>query len=254
MNDKNQNYGRQIHVPGMVYAPTTELGVVFLFGRLAKRLGFSVEQIRPQYPDCIAIRNGRRFRIEFEMWASSFEQHGHDPDGADLVVCWENDWEARGKRFQRIGVLSLKEYADAEPRVFMVGCKDFNFSELDAAKIEWNVPSAAQVGDLIIMYRGKPTSAICDVWRIEGGHRYFPTNNKAGRWPGIHARLRRLAKLQKPVTYEFLNSHRQTRNLTVVKMRFRAKCDVTNDWPKLCDRILQLNPSARENLKEFIPD
>ena len=31
-------------------------------------------------------------RIEFEYKASSFEQHGHDPERCDFIVCWENDW------------------------------------------------------------------------------------------------------------------------------------------------------------------
>jgi len=33
-----------------------------------------------------------RARIEFEFKASNFNEHGHDPDGCDFIVCWINDW------------------------------------------------------------------------------------------------------------------------------------------------------------------
>lgn len=34
----------------------------------------------------------QRVRIEFEFRSNNFAQHGHEPAGADVVVCWENDW------------------------------------------------------------------------------------------------------------------------------------------------------------------
>lgn len=38
-------------------APTNELGVVFLFAHIAKRLQFRIEEIRPAFPDCLAYRH-----------------------------------------------------------------------------------------------------------------------------------------------------------------------------------------------------
>ena len=73
--------GRRIKAAGMAFAPAYEQGVVFLFGKLAPELGFEVELIRPQFPDCLARRRGRRCRIEFELWASSYANH--PADGAD---------------------------------------------------------------------------------------------------------------------------------------------------------------------------
>lgn len=238
----------------MTYAPTTESGVVLLFGMLAKRLGFSVEMVRPQFPDCIAMRHGRRLRIEFEMWASSFEAHRHDSAGVDMVVCWENDWEARGKEYRGIEILSLKEHAGAAPRVFAIGCKECNFDQLRNARVEWNVPKSSQKGDLLLMYRSAPASEIRDVWRVEGGHQRFSADNPAGRWPGIQAKIRRLAVLENPVTYAHLSSHPSTRRLTIVQMKFRGKSDVTLEWPPLYDRILAANPGIRSLLSDYCPD
>jgi hypothetical protein len=247
-------YGRQLGIKGMVYAPTTEQGVVFLFGLLAKRLKFCVELIRPQFPDCIATYRGRRRHIEFEMWASSFEAHGHDAAKADMVICWENDWESRSQKYRHIEVVSLKDYVDAEPRVFAVGCRELNFDQLAASRLEWNVPKSSQKGDLLLMYRSAPTSAICDLWQVVGGHQRFKPNNRQNRWPGIQAEIRRIAVLPEPVTYAHLSAHAKTRNLAIVQMRFRGKSDTTEDWPALYDRIVALNPSVRRALRNYSPD
>lgn len=59
----------------LLYAPTNELGVVFLFAHVAKRLQFRIEEIRAAFPDCIAYRHAgeseRRVRIEFECMRQS---------------------------------------------------------------------------------------------------------------------------------------------------------------------------------------
>jgi len=51
------------------------------------------------YPDCEAKRcvdrktqRWQRVQIEFEFHSSNFAQHGHEPAGCDVVVCWEHDW------------------------------------------------------------------------------------------------------------------------------------------------------------------
>jgi len=70
-------------------APENELGVVYLFSRIAKRLQFRIEAIRAAYPDCIASKqSGDRVRlvnIEFEYRSSSFRVHGHDPSKCDRL-------------------------------------------------------------------------------------------------------------------------------------------------------------------------
>lgn len=86
-------------LPGMQHAPRNEAGVLVLFGMLAERLGFIVEAVGQRFPDCVAKqavdaerRAWRRLLIEFEYRSSNFERHGHNPNGCDLIVCWEHDW------------------------------------------------------------------------------------------------------------------------------------------------------------------
>jgi len=92
-------YGAPIHFRGLRHAPVNEQGVVFLFGMIAYELGFIVEAVHATFPDCEAKRcidskkqRWQRVRIEFEYQSRNFREHGHDPDGCDLIVCWEHNW------------------------------------------------------------------------------------------------------------------------------------------------------------------
>lgn len=88
--------GEPINFRGMVYAPVNEQGVVFLFGKIHDEIGIKVEAVRTAFPDVIIRRfNGRAWvseRAEFEFRSSDFIQHGHDPDKADIIICWTHDW------------------------------------------------------------------------------------------------------------------------------------------------------------------
>ncbi|HKW74099.1 MAG TPA: hypothetical protein VJN64_01115 [Terriglobales bacterium] len=88
-------YAEPLNLSPLATAPQNEMGVVFLFGVMARELGFVVLKIRPGFPDCIALRRlgsgkWQWVRIEFEFESKSFVWHGHDPNECDLIVCWEN--------------------------------------------------------------------------------------------------------------------------------------------------------------------
>lgn len=84
--------------PWFEFAPRSEQEVVTLFGLLLPNLPYRllINEVREAFPDCLAWKldeNGERklVRIEFELRASNFLAHRHDPDGCDLIVCWEDD-------------------------------------------------------------------------------------------------------------------------------------------------------------------
>jgi len=92
-------FGAPMHFRGLRHAPTNEQGVVYLFGMVSSELGLIVEAIQQSFPDCEAKRcvdaklnRWQRVRIEFEFRSSHFHEHGHDPAGCDMIVCWEHDW------------------------------------------------------------------------------------------------------------------------------------------------------------------
>jgi hypothetical protein len=90
-------YGAPIGLPEMAFAPTNEGGVQFVFGALARRLGFKVLRIQYAFPDCEAMRevapgHWQWVRIEFEFESRNFRLHRHRKNGCDLIVCWVNNW------------------------------------------------------------------------------------------------------------------------------------------------------------------
>jgi hypothetical protein len=95
--DSRPTYGALIAAWGHVYGPTNEGGVISLFGAMAVSLGFLILKIQTQFPDCEALRvagkdRNRPVKIEFELESRNFLRHGHDPNGCDIVVCWEHNW------------------------------------------------------------------------------------------------------------------------------------------------------------------
>jgi hypothetical protein len=92
-----QAYGEFLNFRGLQHAPVNEQGVVFLFGMVAHELGYAVESVQTGYPDCDAKRRvgqnrWERVRVEFEYKSRAFREHGHDPRGCDVIVCWEHNW------------------------------------------------------------------------------------------------------------------------------------------------------------------
>ena len=92
--------GAPLGFRGVMYEPTTEMGVVHLFGMVCQELGYVVTRMGSRFPDCTAMRKveGKEglwetVRVEFEYRSSGFRVHGHDTRGCEVVVCWEHDWK-----------------------------------------------------------------------------------------------------------------------------------------------------------------
>ncbi|MGE0762976.1 MAG: homing endonuclease associated repeat-containing protein [Bdellovibrionales bacterium] len=90
-------YGNPMDFRGLRHEPVNEGGVVFLFGIVARELGYLVEIVQAGFPDCEAKRQigpgkWQRVRIEFEFESRNFRDHGHPPEGCDLIVCWRHNW------------------------------------------------------------------------------------------------------------------------------------------------------------------
>jgi len=99
--------------------PVNELGVIVQFARQADDAGFEILSIRSAFPDAIVKRDGVEYRAEFEYCARNFRNHRHDIRGADIIICWENDWpdsplpvlalDTPGWERKKIAVLSEKD-------------------------------------------------------------------------------------------------------------------------------------------------
>lgn len=103
--------GAPMDLPGFLFEPTNEMGVVLLFGMLFWRLGFIIESAQIGYPDCRAkfeVEPGRwqDVGIEFEHQSRHFLAHRHDPRRADIIVCWIHNWKGCPPNLQ---VIELRE-------------------------------------------------------------------------------------------------------------------------------------------------
>lgn len=94
---KKVQFGEPIDFRGLRFAPINEQGVVYVFGMISRELGFLIESIRTEYPDCEGKRcidpkkqRWEHVLIEFEYKSSNF---AHPVEGCDLIVCWIHDWE-----------------------------------------------------------------------------------------------------------------------------------------------------------------
>ncbi len=77
----------------LLFAPQNELEVMLVFARYHDELGFPyILKCSSRFPDAVVIdANKNPKTVEFELRASSFQDHGHDPEKVDYIVCWEND-------------------------------------------------------------------------------------------------------------------------------------------------------------------
>ena len=110
-------YGDPLNFKSLSCAPVNEKGVIYLFGVLHDVFGIQIQAIRDGFPDCLARRKvgpgkWREVRIEFEHESRSFSVHKHDPAGADIIVCWKDNWEGRPKHLEVIELSSFVRDAE----------------------------------------------------------------------------------------------------------------------------------------------
>ncbi|MEM3437158.1 MAG: DUF4268 domain-containing protein [Nitrososphaerales archaeon] len=180
--------GYPIQIPGLIYSPVNEQGVVFLFSKYHKELGIeSIECIRNAFPDAIGLRKiGKevyeRINIEFEFKSSGFKEHlkEYKSDEPCIIVCWEHDWEECPKELE---VIELKT---ALPKLLETGKVSEKVKELTERQKEFleffddllgrlkaKLPNVTQQKALPISYCSIPVgiSGIHLEWWIHG---HFP--------------------------------------------------------------------------------
>lgn len=132
------------------YAPENELGVVFLFSQMAKKLQFRIEKIRAAYPDCVAYRHAgdreKRVRIEFEYRSSNFKAHRHDAKACDCIVCWHDDWPDAPRHLE---IIELKPSFGTSWKVWIqVAIKKEQHWLDEYDRLSWALSKRVTPGDL----------------------------------------------------------------------------------------------------------
>ena len=265
-----------IHYEGMTHAPENELGVVFLFGKVHKLLGFTgIDEIKPGFPDCWAWRRGtngaRRTWIEFEFRSSGFNIHvkrgqtkGIRPKKG-FVVCWEHNWPDCEKHAQ---VIDLRAIVERGPRVWIQSVRPKYQDEMDAIPYSvnggwtWTVAPRAKKGDLLLLWRAgskyaaRQSSVPED--RLHAFTNILEIMSAPGKKPDgfiRSARVRRIANLRHPLRWGALSTDAVLRTSPFVLAQMQGQWDVTGYWWRLYSLLLRLNPELRTNrrFKAFDP-
>lgn len=239
------------------YAPGNELGVVFLFAYVARKLQFRIEEIRHQFPDCIAYRRSGdsevKVRIEFEFRSSNFRSHRHDANECDLVVCWHHDWPDVPPGLE---IIELKRHFGVSRKVWIQAAIKSQWVYLDAEEdtVDWALSKNATPGDVLLMYRCSPISAITDIYVFAGdciergdadwreGECYFGT-------------IQRICRLASPLFLADMRRHKVIQTASFVRRNMQGVgLRATGYWSYLYDMIVERNPGAAKQLQALRPD
>jgi hypothetical protein len=239
------------------YAPTNELGVVFLFAHLARRWRLHIDAIQPNFPDCIAYQKvqgqEKKIRIEFEYMSKNFLTHGHDPEKCDCIVCWEHNWPDAPKKLQ---IIELRREFGLGFNVWIMPINDPYKEELDKINSyspdEWSLPSQCHKGDLILYYLTQPQKSIQHIFVAVDRSLKTEAGWKPGKdYMGI---VKRVCKLKAPIFLEDLRQHRVLSTAHFVRGSMQGRPNATEYWPYLYDMIVRRNPSVWAKLKKFAPE
>lgn len=248
------------------YSPSNEMGVVFLFSHLCRRMQLHVESVQAGFPDCIALQRvggkERRIRIEFEFRSSNFRAHGHPSDGCDWIVCWEHDWPDAPAHLK---VVELREYFDHGFNVWVdVGQPQDNW----LARGTHTFGKRVSKGDLVLFYEASPRQWLRHVYTVSGlappeqqgrqgaertlRDNYLPGDANFGMgYRHVHA-LRRVCVLEPPLLVKSL----ETKRLAVVKEAvFSQKHNrkITEHWWLLYELLVRRYPDLAAAFSPYSP-
>ncbi|MBN2496603.1 MAG: hypothetical protein JXR96_18585 [Deltaproteobacteria bacterium] len=238
------------------YAPSNELGVVFLFANVARRLQFRIEEIRPQFPDCIAYRrigdSEKRTRIEFEFRSSNFKAHRHAVRKCDVIVCWHHDWPDAPSSLE---IIELKRYFGVARKVWILQALKGQWEYLDDHNcMDWGMSKRTTPGDVLLMYRCSPVRAITDVFTFSGDGL---ARNSAGWRDGeaYFGQIKRVCRLRSPVFLDDLRKHRVLKTASFVRRNMQGVgLLATEYWSYLYEMILERNPAMEKPLRNVRPE
>ena len=238
------------------YAPRNELGVVFLFAHVAKRLQFRIEEIRPAFPDCLAYRHAgeseKRVRIEFEFRSSNFKAHRHNAQECDCIVCWHHDWPDAP---DRIEVIELKRFFGTSFKVWIQAAVKNQWHWLDERdQLDWALSKRVTRGDLLLMYRAYPKCGVTEVFRFAGDRlRRGSASWRTG--DAFFGRIQRICTLDSPVFLDDLRSHKVLRTAPFVRRNMQGRGLLVSEyWPHLYSMISERNPRIRRVLANYAPE
>ena len=236
------------------YAPENELGVVFLFAHVARKLRVRIEEIRPGFPDCIAYQKigdaEKRIRIEFEFRSRNFKTHRHPAGKCDWLVCWHHNWPDVPTS---IRIVELKKYFGLGFKVWIQPAIASEQHKLNhARRLNWAVSQRATPGDLLLMYRCVPEKCIRDIFILVGPLRTGRASWRDGKC--YSGSIKRLCTLESPIFLDDLRNHRVLRTSSFVRRNLQGNLHASEYWPYLHEIIIVRNSNLKRTLSRYSPE
>ena len=237
------------------YAPTNELGVVFLFSHLAHKWRLRVDAIQAGFPDCTAYQkiHGRekRVRIEFEFKSRNFISHKHDPSKCDWIVCWEHNWPDIPPHLQ---VVELRREYGLGFNVWIMPIKNPYKDALATfnSSVKTSLPSQCHKGDLILYYFTRPEKSISHIFIASDRAAKVIAGWKEGA--DYMGPIRRVCRLKAPIYFEDFQHHRVLSTAHFVRGQMQGRPNATEYWTYLYDLIIKRNPSLERRLRKYAPE
>ena len=251
-----------INYKGMQYAPEGELGVVYLFSKLQRELGYTaITRITDAFPDCEAINHtGEKVKIEFEFLSGNFLTH-HKPVSENLkiidaIICWKDNWPPDKRNLlkkYKVEVRELGKFLGLGRNIwFHVIKKRYHKSYMEDllnGPKTGDLPShkSAKKNDLLIDYFGAPMSFIKGIELLTSDA--YPT--KQGKFK-YRAKTRRIAVLKNAIHMNKMKSEGSLVDAFFFKQgALIGSPRVTNYWPQISELILRLNPKLKSKIRKY---
>jgi len=249
---------RVINVKGMQYAPEGELGVVYLFSKLQKELGYAnIIRLGDSFPDCEALRNGgKRIQIEFEFRSKNFLNQHHDLREVNEIICWEDNWPSEKRSLlkkHRVAIIELRKFLGLGRNIwFHVIRKPYQESYMDFllhGPKTGSLPchKSAKKGDLLLDYFGAPLSYLKGIELLTSDA--YPTKSKTFKY---RAGFRRFAVLKSEIHIDKMRSDKSLVGAFFLRQGgLIGSPRVTEYWPQLSELILNLNKNLKPKAKKY---
>ncbi len=252
-----------INYKGMQYAPQGELGVVYLFSKLQRELGYTaITRLGDTFPDCGAIKyTGRNTRIEFEFHSRNFLNH-HKPVNESLkqvdeIICWEDNWPPE-KRYllkkYRVGVREIRGFLGLGRNIwFHVIKKRYHESYMEHLLHGLKTGTlpchkSAKKGDILIDYFGAPMSYIKGIELLTSNA--YLTRSKEFKY---RANIHRIVILKNEIHMDKMRNEKSLVGAFFLKPNgLQGSPRVTEYWPQLSALMLRLNPQIKSKIRKYI--
>jgi hypothetical protein len=249
-----------INYKGMQYAPEGELGVVYLFSKLQRKLGYiSIVRIGDAFPDCEALKfGGKKVQIEFEFRSKNFLiQHGEKGlKEVNEIVCWDDNWPPTKRgllKKHRVAIVELRRFLGLGRNIwFHVIKKRYHESYMKYllhGPKTGSLPchKSAKKDDLLLDYFGAPMSYIKGIELLTSDA--YPTRGKEFKY---RAEIRCIAVLKKPIDMGKMRSENSLVGAFFLKpYGLQGSPRVTEYWPQLSGLILRLNPPLKSKIRKY---